>query len=101
MSHATNEEETRTPDHGPAGRGADYDDDHENEKATSGSRRARRRGRPYDAQPDPTPGHVRSAAGSDAAVKRWASALEETAYGAAVVDERAQAEVDRLAPDER
>jgi hypothetical protein len=59
---------------------------------------ARRRGRPYDAKPEPTPGHVRRAAGSEFSVARWADAVERAAYGGGVVDEHAQAEVDRLAP---
>ncbi len=59
---------------------------------------ASRQGPPYAAAPDPTPAHVRRAAGSNVGVARWASAVEETTYGAAVVDEQAQAEVDSLAP---
>jgi hypothetical protein len=61
---------------------------------------ARRRGRPYDAKPDPTPGHVRRAAGPEFSIARWADAVERAAYGGGAVDERAQAEVDRLAPAE-
>jgi hypothetical protein len=59
---------------------------------------ARQRGSPYDAQPEPTPGHVRRASSADSAVARWADAVERAAYGGDLVDERAQAEVDRLAP---
>ena len=61
---------------------------------------ARRRGKPFDGRPDPTPGHVRRAAGDEPAVARWAEAVEEAAYGEGVVDEEAQREVDRLAPAE-
>lgn len=61
---------------------------------------ARGRGRPFDARPDPTPGHVRRAASAEFTVARWADAVERAAYGGVVVDERAQSEVDRLAPPE-
>ena len=61
---------------------------------------ARRRGRPFDLYPDPTPGQVRRAAGPDLSVVRWASAVERAAYGGDVVDEQAQGEVDRIAPSE-
>jgi hypothetical protein len=59
---------------------------------------ARGQGRPFDARPDPTPGHVRRAAGEKFALARWADAVERAAYGGAVVDEQAQAEIDRLSP---
>jgi hypothetical protein len=59
---------------------------------------ARRRGTPYDASPEPTPRQVSRAAASDPGVEAWARAIEEAAYSGAVVDERVQAEVDRLAP---
>jgi len=59
---------------------------------------ARRRGRPFDAQPDATPGHVRRAAGQDVALARWAEAVERAAYAGGEVDQRTQSEVDRLAP---
>jgi hypothetical protein len=59
---------------------------------------ARRQGPPYGPATDPTPGQVRRAAGADGAVARWAAAVEQAAYGAAVVDEHAEADVDRLAP---
>jgi len=61
---------------------------------------ARRRGRPFDGRPEPTPGHVRRAAASEVAVARWAEAVERAAYGEGLVDEEAQREVDRLAPAE-
>jgi hypothetical protein len=59
---------------------------------------ARRRGNPFDARPEPTPGHVRRAASAEFSVARWADAVERAAYGGQVVDAHAQAEVDRLAP---
>ncbi len=59
---------------------------------------ARRRGAPFDARPEATPGHVRRAAGSEFAVARWADAVERAAYGGQSVDAAAQAEIDRLAP---
>jgi hypothetical protein len=59
---------------------------------------ARRRGRPFDARPEPTPGHVRRAAGSEFTVARWADAVERAAFGGGVVDARVEGEVDRLAP---
>jgi len=60
---------------------------------------ARVRGSPFDAKPEPTPGHVRRAASTEFAVARWADAIERAAYGGQVVDAHAQAEVDRLAPE--
>ena len=60
---------------------------------------ARLRGNPFDAKPEPTPGHVRRAASTEFTVARWADAVERAAYGGQVVDAHAQAEVDRLAPD--
>jgi len=62
---------------------------------------ARRRGPPFDAQPDASPGHVQRAAASDARagqIARWARAVEAAAYDEGVVDEKGQAEVDALAP---
>ncbi len=59
---------------------------------------AKKKGRPFDARPDPTPGHVRRAAGGDSPVGRWADAVERAAFGGTVVDGPAQAAVDRLAP---
>lgn len=61
---------------------------------------ARGRGRPFDAKPEPTPGHVRRAAAAEFGVARWADAVERAAYGGAVVDAKAQEEVERLAPPE-
>jgi hypothetical protein len=59
---------------------------------------AKARGRPFDARPDPTPGHVRRAAGDDFRVARWADAIERAAYAGEPVDARVEADVDRLAP---
>jgi hypothetical protein len=59
---------------------------------------ARRRGRPYDARPEPTPGHVRRAAGAETAIGRWADAVERAAFGGERVDERVHSEIDHLAP---
>jgi hypothetical protein len=59
---------------------------------------SRRRGRPFDAKPEPTPGHVKRVAAAEFAVARWADAVERAAYGGGVVDAHAQSEVDRLAP---
>jgi hypothetical protein len=59
---------------------------------------ARRRGKPYDARPEPTPGHVRRAAGADTAIGKWADAVERAAFGGERVDERVHSEIDHLAP---
>jgi hypothetical protein len=59
---------------------------------------ARRRGTPYDKATEPTPGQVKEVAGADDSVTRWAGALEEAAYGGRIVDERAQEQVQSLAP---
>jgi hypothetical protein len=59
---------------------------------------ARHWGTFYDTAADPTPRQVQQTAGADLAVVRWASAVELAVYGGGVVDERAQAHVDSLAP---
>jgi hypothetical protein len=59
---------------------------------------ARRRGRPFDAQPEPTPGHVQRMARPGDAVKVWADAVERAMYSGGAIDARSEAEVDRLAP---
>jgi hypothetical protein len=59
---------------------------------------ARVRGSPFDVKPEPTPGHVRRAAGAEFPVARWADAVERAAFGGQQVDAHLQAEVDRLAP---
>jgi hypothetical protein len=60
---------------------------------------AKRRGSPFDAPVEPTPGQVRRAAGTSFGVARWADAVERAAFGGAQVDARAELEVERLAPD--
>jgi hypothetical protein len=60
---------------------------------------AKRRGAPFDAPVEPTPGQVRRAAGTSFGVARWADAVERTAFGGTPVDARAELEVERLAPD--
>ena len=59
---------------------------------------AKLRGRPFDFRPDPTPAHVRRAAGDDFRVARWADAIERAAYAGEPVDERVESDVERLAP---
>ena len=59
---------------------------------------ARRMGSPYDARPEPTPGHVRRAA-KDGQVAGWAAAVEQAAFGGGDVDERVELEVSALAPE--
>jgi hypothetical protein len=62
---------------------------------------ARKRGGRFDALPEPTPGHVRRAAGSEESqIAAWADLVESTVYRGAPVDARAQADVDRIAPSE-
>ena len=59
---------------------------------------ARHRGRPFDVRPEPTPAHVRRAAGDDFRIARWADAVERAAFGVDPVEARAEGEIDRLAP---
>lgn len=59
---------------------------------------ARARGRPFDARPEPTPAHVKRAAGDDLRAARWAEAVERAAFAPGDVDATAEQEVDRLAP---
>lgn len=61
---------------------------------------ARRRGRPFDLKPEPTPGHVRRAAADDFQTARWADAIERAVFGQGDVDARTEGEIDRLAPAE-
>jgi hypothetical protein len=61
---------------------------------------AHRRGKPFNAWPEPTPDQVRRAAGADLSVVRWADAVERAAYAGAPIDRGAQAEVDNLAPSD-
>lgn len=59
---------------------------------------ARRQGSPFDARPEPTPAHVRRAAGLDLATAKWADAVEQAAFGDGLVDDAVEAQVDALAP---
>jgi hypothetical protein len=59
---------------------------------------AKRAGAPFDARPEPTPGHVKRAAGEDFQTARWADAIERTVYGEGEVDARAEGEIERLGP---
>lgn len=56
---------------------------------------ARRQGAPYDAPPEPTPGHVRRAAARAQAetVEAWARRVEAAAFGPAAVDAEREREV--------
>lgn len=62
---------------------------------------ARRRGLPFDARPEPTPGHVRRAAGNELSTARWAEAVEHAVFGPDEIDARMEHDIDRLAPHER
>src|SRR4029079_19118041 len=59
---------------------------------------ARRRGRPFDVKPEPTPGHVRRAAADDFQTARWADAIERAVFGVGEVDARMEGEIERMAP---
>jgi hypothetical protein len=59
---------------------------------------AKRAGMPYDQRPEPTPGHIRRAAGEDFKTARWADAVERAAFGGGEVDARAEKEIERMAP---
>jgi hypothetical protein len=71
---------------------------------------ARKRGVPYDARPEPTPGHIKRAASAELderaqqvgsqgfATARWADATERAVFGPGEVDAKVEQEVDRLAP---
>jgi len=61
---------------------------------------ARRRGRPFDVKPEPTPGHVRRAAADDFRTARWADAVERAVFGGGEVDARMEGEIERMAPAE-
>ncbi len=58
---------------------------------------ARSRGKPFDVRPEPTPGHVRNAAG-EGEVARWADAVERAAFGPTDVDAKLEEDVERLRP---
>jgi hypothetical protein len=59
---------------------------------------ARRRGRPFDVKPEPTPGDVRRAAIDNVQTARWADAVERAVFGGGDVDARIEGEIDRMAP---
>ncbi len=59
---------------------------------------ARRKGRPYDTKAEPTPAHVRRAAGNNAETARWADAVELAAFGGGAVDAAAEQAIDALKP---
>ena len=61
---------------------------------------ARKRGRPFDVKPEPTPGHVRRAAADDFQTARWADAVEKAVFGGGEVDARMEGEIERMAPAE-
>lgn len=61
---------------------------------------ARKRGRPFDMKPEPTPGHVRRTAAEDFQTARWADAVEKAVFGAGEIDARAEREIERMAPAE-
>jgi hypothetical protein len=53
---------------------------------------ARVRGKPYDAQPEPTPAHIVSVSERDD-VRDWAGELEAAAFGPAPVDDGVEARI--------
>jgi len=59
---------------------------------------ARRRGAPFDAALEPTPGQVARMAHRDSNMAAWAQAVERVGFGPGEVDEAAEEGVDRLAP---
>jgi hypothetical protein len=61
---------------------------------------ANKKGAPFDARPEPTPAHVRDAAGRGSPVGVWADTVEQAAFGGEDVDEPRRAEIDRLAPSD-
>ncbi|HEY8079148.1 MAG TPA: hypothetical protein VIF62_33680, partial [Labilithrix sp.] len=62
---------------------------------------AKRAGAPFDHRPEPTPGHVRRAAGDDFKTARWADAVERAVFADNEVDARTEREIDRLEPSAR
>lgn len=56
---------------------------------------AQRTGSPFDAQPEPTPGHVRRVAyrAQDDEVEEWARGVESAVYGPAMVDEQVETQL--------
>jgi hypothetical protein len=59
---------------------------------------ARRRGPPYASAAEPTPLHVRKAAGADDRTAKWAKAVEQAAFDDVAVDARVEREVEDLEP---
>ncbi|WP_394827181.1 hypothetical protein [Pendulispora albinea] len=59
---------------------------------------ARMRGRPFDQRPEPTPGHVRNAAGADFGTAHWAEEVERAVFSAEDIDARAEEDIEKLAP---
>ncbi|UQA58230.1 carboxypeptidase-like regulatory domain-containing protein [Polyangium aurulentum] len=61
---------------------------------------ARRHGTPFDAQPEPTPGHVRRAAARSNAldIESWARSVEQAVYGPATVDEDIESKIGAAEP---
>jgi hypothetical protein len=59
---------------------------------------ARQRGRPFDARPEATPGHVKRAAADGTKTAAWADAVERAAYAPGGVDARAEEEIEKLKP---
>ena len=61
---------------------------------------ARRRGAPFDATPDATPGHVRAAGGErEPDVAAWAEAVENAAFSDAAIDAEAEARIALATPN--
>lgn len=56
---------------------------------------AQKAGAPFDAQPEPTPGHVRRVAfrAQDNEIEEWARGVEAAAYGPAAVDEQLETQL--------
>jgi hypothetical protein len=61
---------------------------------------ARKRGRPFDVKPEPTPGHIRRAAAEDFQTARWADAVVKAVFGGGDVDARMEREIERMVPVE-
>lgn len=59
---------------------------------------ARKEGPPFDAPPEPTPGHVERAAIDRPETARWANEVERAAFGYEDVDARREEELAALAP---
>jgi hypothetical protein len=61
---------------------------------------AKKRGPPFDARPEPTPGHVRRAAETaDPTAAEWAGAIERAAFDKGDVDARVETDVMALDPE--